>query len=191
VYGQHFDILRPGVHVLLQVPRGAEPNATKLRVQAQAVQMGASCAEMYFQVLNVTGQWVEDGLRPGGPYAAAGAPGAVPGPGGQGGLHFSTESAGELRQTPWMSFGGVGLKVVWGHTSRGVKYLNVLLKHVGQAGFTVGGLLGVDDHSWAASRSASCMRPVALGKVGIAAREGPASAEHAPVVLEASVATWE
>lgn len=161
VYGQHFDIFKPGVHELLQVPRGAGPMATRLHLEARAQQLGSVCDELYFTALNLTGKWVEDEL-----YSQAlnwtadfldGKP--------AGGLRFSSESAGVLRhapQTPWMYFGGVGVKVAWGRTGGGIRYLNVLLKHVSQAGYPVGGLLGGDDHTVASTRSQTCSRALAL-----------------------------
>jgi len=178
IYGQRFDIYQPGAHVLLQVPRGAARNTTKLHVRAYAKQMGALCEELYFQTLNVTGRWVEDELLHSQAIGStASSLEAVLGVDGKtaGGLHFSAESAGKGQRTPWLYFGGVGLKVVWGHTGGGISYLNVLLKHVGQVGVPVGGLLGADDHTSVSTRGPNCRHPVALDKVRLGAPRGSGS----------------
>jgi len=80
---------------------------------------------MYFQELNITGSWA-DAKQPGG-------------------YHYSV-SQYEVKTPEWVTLGKVELKVVYGHTDRGLHYLNVFVKHLGRAGFAVGGLLGEDDH---------------------------------------------
>ncbi|CAK0812126.1 unnamed protein product, partial [Prorocentrum cordatum] len=191
VYGQHFDIFHQGVHVLLQVPRGAAPAAARLYVAARAQQLGAVCDEMYFTSLNVTGRWVEDRLRSKAfnltddfPEAAMRARGRP-----TGGLHFLAGQAGNRRHTPWMYFGGVGLRVTWGHTAHGVKYLNVLMKHVSQAGAPVGGLLGGDDHTEAATRSSACSKSLALRAEEQDEPQGAEPGSHTDWAHMA-VATW-
>ncbi|CAK0851419.1 unnamed protein product [Prorocentrum cordatum] len=47
IYGEHFDIYQPGAYVLLQVPRGASLDATRLLVKASVEQLGAACGEMH------------------------------------------------------------------------------------------------------------------------------------------------
>ena len=44
----------------------------------------------------------------------------------------------------------------------GVKYLNLYVKHLGRAGFAVGGLLGEDDHKDAMTPPADCAHHVKL-----------------------------
>merc|ERR1719203_345613 len=58
--GQHFDIYRPGLHALLQIPKGAPPRSTLLRVEALAAQLGAACGDIYFTAVNISGRWVDD-----------------------------------------------------------------------------------------------------------------------------------
>merc|ERR1719382_2041937 len=58
IRGQHFDVLQPGVHTLLQIPRRANPRNTLLRVEATAEHVGGTCADMYFEAMNITGKWV-------------------------------------------------------------------------------------------------------------------------------------
>jgi len=140
VLGQRFDLVVPGKHVLINIPRGSRANAL-LRVEAEANHLGERCADMYFQELNITGAWVE-------------AKGTV-------GLHFR---AGGLRDEhpQWLKFGSVELKVAHGHTKQGVQYLNFYVKHLGRAGFAVGGLLGEDDHTKETIPSQACARGLSL-----------------------------
>ncbi|CAK0899377.1 unnamed protein product [Prorocentrum cordatum] len=159
VHGQRFDIYRPGAHVLLHVPRGAAPDTTWLHLEADARQLGAGCEELYFQAITVTGAWVERARN-----LTADLDEFALGDRGEParGLQFFAESAGKRSSTSWINFGKVGLKVVWGHTGGGIKYLDVLLKHVGQAGVKVGGLLGEDDHTWVSTQNSACKHFVAL-----------------------------
>merc|ERR1719401_1557646 len=61
IRGQHFDVLQPGVHTLLQIPQMASSRNTVLRVEATAAQVGGRCADMYFEAMNITGKWVDEG----------------------------------------------------------------------------------------------------------------------------------
>ena len=49
-----------------------------------------------------------------------------------------------------------------GHTLSGLSYLNLYVKHLRSAGFTIGGLLGEDDHSQAATPPERCARRMQL-----------------------------
>ena len=66
----------------------------------------------------------------------------------------------------WLAFGSwprkVELKVVHGRTGEGLLYLNVYVKHLGGAGFAVGGLLGEDEHKDVMIPPASCAHRVSL-----------------------------
>lgn len=116
--------------------------------------MGESCADMYFQELNVTGAWAEKTQT--------------------GGLHFDAQSA--LDEKPrWAEFGPVQLKISHGRTDKGVQYLNFYAKHLGHVGFVVGGLLGEDDHAEAATPSGACQRSVSLSKKGLRGQSAPTS----------------
>ncbi|CAK0860064.1 unnamed protein product [Prorocentrum cordatum] len=130
--GQRFDLYQPGIHVLLQVPRRAKPQDSLLRVEADARRMGAACADLYFRVLNFTGS-------------------------------LSNQTAGfqyfadkELGSRDWRKFGAVDLKVVRGSTLSGIAYLNVFARHLGSLAYPVGGLLGEDDHTAAATAGPEC-----------------------------------
>merc|ERR1712085_109222 len=134
VLGQRFDLMKPGKHVLINIPRGRHKN-TLLRVQADARQLGGQCADMYFQELNITGEWVEAK--------------------GTGGLRFQAQGVHD-EQPKWLTFGKVQVKVAHGHTQNGAQYLNFYVKHLGHSGFAVGGLLGEDDHAEAVTPSEAC-----------------------------------
>jgi len=138
VYGQRFDLMRPGNHMLILIPRGERAENTLLRVDADARQMGLRCTpEMYFQELNITGAWAEAKRA--------------------GGLRFR---AGDKQSgsPSWEQFGEIELKIAHGHTQKGTQYLNLYVKHLKRAGFAVGGLLGLDDHTEAAMPLKECLR---------------------------------
>jgi len=140
VLGQRFDLMQPGKHVLINIPRGSRANAL-LRVEAEARHVGERCADMYFSELNITGAWVEAK--------------------GTGGFHFQAQGVHE-EHPEWLKFGSVELKVAHGHTKQGVQYLNFYVKHLGHSGFAVGGLLGEDDHTKEAMPSQACARSISL-----------------------------
>jgi len=124
VHGQRFDLMKPGTHVLINIPKG-EVQQALLRVSADARRLGG-CNDMYFQEINITGSWAEDKQV--------------------GGYHYVlTEQV--VENPKWTSFGKVDIKVVQGRTQRGLSYFNFFVKNLGRAGFSVGGLLGEDDHT--------------------------------------------
>jgi len=141
VYGERFDLMQPGSHTLVQIPRRPMPGTELFRVQARVQRVGRKCADMYIQTLNVTGGWAE--MRQ------------------QGGLRYSaSDTVDHSRSTGWMRFGNtvghLDLKVVHGTTSSGIKYLNFFVRHLGESGYRVGGLLGEDDHTDAATPDSNC-----------------------------------
>jgi hypothetical protein len=162
VLGQRFDLMKPGKHVLINIPRGRHKNAL-LHVQADARQMGGQCADMYFQELNITGEWVEAK--------------------GTSGIRFQAQGVHD-EQPKWFKFGKVQLKVAHGRTHEGVQYLNFYVKHLGHSGYAVGGLLGEDDHTDAAMPSEACVHHPSLLQLA------PQPDQHAPVrsVAEATFA---
>jgi len=141
IHGERFDLMKEGKHVLISIPRGKSAEQTFLRVQADARRLGGQCADMYFQELNVTGSWAEANQA--------------------GGYHYSV-SQSEGKTPEWVTFGKVDLKVVHGRTNSGLRYLNVYVKHLGRAGFAVGGLLGEDDHADVIVPPAECGKRMAL-----------------------------
>jgi len=141
VHGERFDLMKPGKHVLINIPKGVVVENALFRVEAKASQLGGQCADMYFQEINITGRWVETKLA--------------------GGLRF--QAPGVADESPnWMTFGKVEVKVAHGHTRQGIQYLNLYVKHLGHAGFAVGGLLGEDDHKDVMIPPASCTHRTSL-----------------------------
>jgi len=133
--------MKPGKHVLINIPKGVVVENALLRVEAKASKLGGQCADMYFQEINITGRWVETKLA--------------------GGLRFQAQGVAD--ESPnWMTFGKVEVKVAHGHTRQGIQYLNLYVKHLGHAGFAVGGLLGEDDHRAEAMPSKDCVHHVSL-----------------------------
>merc|ERR1712232_1157202 len=58
VYGQAFDLMRPGRYALLRIPKRATADqGTLLQVDAMALRFGSRCDDIYFRELNVTGTW--------------------------------------------------------------------------------------------------------------------------------------
>ncbi|CAK0864860.1 unnamed protein product [Prorocentrum cordatum] len=133
--------MKTGIHVLINIPRGISAENAFLRVQAEARRFGGSCADMYFQALNVTGLWAEAKQA--------------------GGYHFDSHS-GVNENSGWFALGSVEVKVAHGRTQGGTLYLNFYVKHLRKAGFPVGGLLGEDDHQDATTQPAECEELVAL-----------------------------
>jgi len=142
IYGERFDLMKPGKHVLINIPRGALVESALLQVEAEARQMGGKCADMYFQELNITGAWVESTRQ-------------------TGGLHFKAQDVFDGKAS-WEKFGKVELKVVHGRTHQGIQYLNLYVKHLDRTGLAVGGLLGEDDHSEAAISPKECGQTLSL-----------------------------
>jgi hypothetical protein len=151
VYGDRFDLMKPGKHILINIPRGMSAENALLRVQADASRLGGGCADMYFQEVNITGSWAEAKQA--------------------GGYHYSV-SQSAVGTPAWIAFGKVDLKVVHGRTSSGFQYLNVYVKRLARTGFAVGGLLGEDDHQDASLPPKDCLKQMSL--VGELSGQGPA-----------------
>jgi len=145
IFGQKFDLMQPGDHTLVQIPRGSPEPSALLSVAAQVSRVGASCSDMYIMKLNVTGAWVEET--------------------GNGMLHFEAGADHRDDDSKWLNFGVVDLKVAQGKTSDGTSYLNFFVKNLKGAGHHVGGLLGEDSHEIEAKPSASCRRSISLVSV--------------------------
>jgi len=145
ISGVKFDIMRTGTHTLFHIPQAALKDDTLLHVQARVRHEGAKCEDMYMKVLNVTGLWAEERRV--------------------GGFSFVTESPGPGQlvapisgAAQWTHLGMVDLKVVRGKTKSGVLYLNIYAKHLHKVSkmFSIGGILGLDDHAEAATPSKNC-----------------------------------
>ncbi|CAK0880006.1 unnamed protein product [Prorocentrum cordatum] len=141
MFGQRFDLVRPGTFVLVSVPRGTPVEDALLVVKADAHRLGSHCSDMYFREINATGKWANK-ARPGG-------------------FHFDARDARD--ETPeWLKLGPVELKVGSGHTDKGQPYLNVYVKNLQRTGYRVGGLLGEDDHTEAAAPEKGCQKMLSL-----------------------------
>jgi hypothetical protein len=145
VHGERFDLMQPGQHVLLNIPRGMSAENALLRVQADARRLGGHCADMYFQELNITGSWAEASQV--------------------GGYHYAV-SQRAVSSREWLVFGTVPqevkMKVVHGRTQGGLQYLNFYVKNLGRVGLAVGGLLGEDDHREVTIQPAACSQVLSL-----------------------------
>jgi hypothetical protein len=141
VHGERFDLMKPGKHVLISIPRGERAEHALLHVQAEARHLGGQCADMYFRELNITGSWAEAKQH--------------------GGYRYSASQSG-ADHPDWVAFGKVQMKVVHGRTDGGLPYLNLYVKHLGHAGLAVGGLLGEDDHTDAMTPMGNCVTRMAL-----------------------------
>ncbi|CAK0892911.1 unnamed protein product [Prorocentrum cordatum] len=150
IHGQRFDLMRPGKAVLIQIPRGQPFEKSLLTVVADARRVGSHCADMYFQSVNITGAWA-DKVRPGGLTFTAG------------GSRDETVQAAQ----GWTRFGPLKLKVVHGSTSQGIKYFNFYVKHLMEVDAAIGGLLGEDDYTEAATPEKGCRTSVSLHKNAI------------------------
>jgi len=147
IYGQRFDLMQPGKHALLHIPKGVTAvDAVLLHVSAEARQMGARCADMYFQDLNITGVWAETEQA--------------------GGFRFRADEAGcGEGGSRRLSLGKLDLKISHGCTTQGVRYINLNVQHLGHIGMDVGGLLGDDDHTVEETASEECGRRLSLATV--------------------------
>jgi len=140
VNGERFDLMKPGKHVLINIPRDASAEDALLYVRADARRLGKSCSDMYFQQINITGLWAEQSHK--------------------GGYRFVSYRSED--NSDWMGFGKIQVKVTHAHTVSGLQYLNFHVKHLGKAGFAVGGLLGEDDHTDAATPRGACLNHIVL-----------------------------
>jgi len=141
IHGQHFDLMKPGKHVLIHIPRRARIAMTSLKVEGDVQQLGGPC-EMYFQELNITGKWVKAERS--------------------GGLNFRANGPRGKMESKWLQLGEVRMKIVHGRTNKGTRYLNFYVKGLSTTHLVVGGLLGEDDHSEEAQRPRSCGHRIAL-----------------------------
>jgi len=146
IHGERFDVMKPGEHVLIHIPRQERLENTLLHVQAVAQTLGVACEDTYFVRINVTGKW-PSALRPGG-------------------FTFKADDPDSGAESKWMSLHGLSnglqMKVVHGQTQQGIRYLNFYIKHLDRTGFPVGGLLGEDDHEDVSTLPRACERRMAL-----------------------------
>jgi len=141
IHGQRFDLMQPGLHTLVHIPRRAEAARTFLDIRAAVQRVGASCADMYIMSINVTGVWASAPKHPAG-------------------IFFSVKKSEQ--NLGWQNLGQVKLKVVQGHTKTGIAYLNFLIQGLSKVEYSIGGLLGVDDHTDASKVDPHCRTLMAI-----------------------------
>jgi len=139
IFGEQFDLMKPGRHVLINIPRGQRVQPY-LRVEADANRLGEQCADLYFQELNISGSLAEEKKT--------------------GGYHY--QARGDHETQEWIRFGKIELKVAHGKTQDRMQYLNIYVKHLKRAGLAVGGLLGEDDHSQVELPQEACTQHITL-----------------------------
>merc|ERR1719433_82902 len=147
ILGETFDLHRTGMHVLLHIPRGAEPENALLHVEAR-IRRGAVCWKTYIRTLNITGLWAETSKS--------------------GGMHFAAESLTNItehqKNQVWkLNTGPVRIKVTCVYTPKNFAYLNFAASHLDKVGEPIGGILGEDDHVLAST--SKCPTEVALQAV--------------------------
>jgi len=98
---------------------------------------------LYFTDINISGTWARK-------YQATS-------------MRWVAEAPTPGSRVRWITFGGaVGVKIVHGHTLQNTKYLNIFVRGLEKTHVPVGGLLGLDDHTAAATPSKDCRRTVTL-----------------------------
>jgi hypothetical protein len=171
VTGAKFDILRSGNHTLLHIPQHSSLNEALVFVRAFVKHEGATCLDMYINSLHITGKWAEERQR--------------------GGFNFYANQSGGVRKG-WLSLGKLDLKVVYGTTVSGVRYLNVLARHLGKLGIPIGGILGLDGHETAATPEGDCQRTITLWKrrITLWSRPGANISSSSPVEESGGQGSW-
>merc|ERR1719188_1721707 len=149
ITGAKFDIVRSGNHTLFHIPRFSAHEAALIDVSAFVRREGLACSDMYINALHITGKWADDNQS--------------------GGLSFFADHRSHISGR-WIPFGKMELKVVHGKTNKGVKYLNLLAKHLSKISIPIGGILGLDDHTEAATSDAHCKRTLSLLSFGTSPR---------------------
>jgi len=96
---------------------------------------------MYIMSINVTGSWASAPKHPAG-------------------IFFSVKKSDQ--SLGWHNLGQVKFKVVQGHTESGIAYLNFLIRGLSKVDYSIGGLLGVDDHTDASEVDPHCLKLMAL-----------------------------
>lgn len=129
--GERFDILRRGWHTLMQIPQGADPQHTLLRVEANVVG-GKLCNVSFIKELNFSGKWVET-KKPNGMS-----------------FHIYPRKASE-KPSRIFHAGPIRAKITYGLMKSGVTYLNFRALDLAKVNLPIGGLLGLDDHAYATS----------------------------------------
>ena len=141
VLGERFDILERKTHVLVQIPRGAAANETFLRIEAK-VTGGEDCEVAFFSAFNITGLWARTSV------------------GRAMGFFYAALPWGKAKQrsprAAYQQFGPVRVRVTYATMASGLPYLNLHITHLKDVPHEIGGLLGIDDHTLAATKPSDC-----------------------------------
>merc|ERR1719356_1913896 len=111
-----------------------------LQITGDIQRMSASCADIYIQSVNMSGLWLQEA--------------------GEGEMHFNARR-GAIRKG-WINIKRVQVKVIRGITMTGIPYLNMFTKNLGNTRLRVGGILGEDDHTIAATPTEDCRKSIVL-----------------------------
>lgn len=130
---ERFDVRKQGAHVFLQIPRNAADEDTYLRVEGH-VRHFKNCQVQYIKQINITGKWVEE-KNPGGRFFDADLPNK-----------FSMRRTNGQR---YLTFGPARVKVEYYYSRKGFGYLNFYALSLSGVRSPIGGILGLDDHSYA------------------------------------------
>jgi len=137
MFGQHFDVRVPGVHMFLQIPLNAYAASALLTIRADVQRFGTACSDVYVQGVSLNGKWV--------------------------GNETIVYKIGQMpEKQDWVRFHEVMVKVVPAHTNTNVAYLNLLVKGLQKVKYPVGGLLGEADHEWVSTPEAHCLNRLSL-----------------------------
>jgi len=130
---ERFDVRKQGAHVFLQIPRKATPEDTYLRVEGH-VQHFKNCQVQFIKKINITGKWVDE-KSPGGRFFDADVPNK-----------FSILRTNGQR---YLTFGPARVKVEYYYSRKGFGFLNFYALSLSSVRSPIGGILGLDDHSYA------------------------------------------
>lgn len=167
IHNDHFDLLQPGTHLLLQVPHRRDCQQPLLWIEADANYLWRPCKELFFRRLRMRGAAIPGGallsfssnktetnnlLVNGRPVTtAARLRQVIPR------SRLRTNKRGRMTRAVLM-LGPITLEVAWKHNIRSDEgYLNFVAWNLGRSGLSVGGLLGSDDHAQASTAPSECI----------------------------------
>lgn len=186
--GETFDIMQPGTHTLLQIPRGAAKKDTLLKVEGITQLLGGHCEDIFIRDVSISGKWTEElggelSFHAGEDVFDSSKSGATVGVSAFQSIdalvnHLPPRVAQmplpkrrNVTQRLRLSLGPTVALLDWVHTPKkgttGVNYLNFGAYHLRRANAEVGGILGHDSHSWAASKPKMCRRSLRGPRNGI------------------------
>jgi hypothetical protein len=177
VAGERFDIMQTGMHSLLEVPRG-QHIPKKLLVQGKIDRVGSACALMWITQLLVSGSLLNadyefgtkghhTSFRVGNfsttdidEFAAAVKPSELSIALNNVQYHVNH---GKMKNAQFTLNAGPSTLLIERHIKQGQDHLDFTARNLGSLGDStnIGGLMGVDDHTWA-STSGECSKSRSL-----------------------------